>query len=319
MAKLIRERELSSVEVTGASLAAATRLDTELNCLIAINGDEALAAAEVADQEIASGNYRGPLHGVPLAHKDMFYDQGKPSTGGSKIRNAFVADSTSSVIERLRRAGAVSIGRLGMSEFAAWPTGHNDHYGTPRNPWSTPHITGGSSSGSACAVAARIIYGSMGSDTGGSIRVPAAICGVVGLKPTHGRVSRYGALPRVWSLDAVGPIARTAEDAALLMNCVAGHDPRDPSSSQIPVNDFSPARNAGIAGLNIGVPTNRLYSDTDPETLANLEEALKVLKSLGAVVHRIAMPEPSRLYALADVIGKVEAATLHAQWIMERP
>ncbi len=319
LAALIRAGEISSTEVTQASIAAATRLNGELGCFLSIDADEALAAARTADREIADGVHRGLLHGVPLAHKDMFYQDGKPSTGGSKIRRDFVAETTATVIHRLRQAGAIAVGRLGMSEFAAWPTGHNDHYGTPRNPWNTAHITGGSSSGSACAVAARIVYASLGSDTGGSIRVPAGICGVVGLKPTYGRVSRQGALPRVWSLDAVGPIARTVRDAALLLNAVAGHDPLDAASSEVAISDYCPAENARIAGLRIAVPTHSLYTDAEPEILDKLENALAIFRNLGATVQRIAIPEPTRLYALADVIGKVEAAALHAEWIRERP
>lgn len=317
--RLIRDRQISSVEVTCAALAAAERLNDTLRCFLGIDAEAAVDAAEGADREIAAGRYRGPLHGVPLAHKDAFYVAGRPCSGGSKIRQDFVAPSTATVIERLELAGAVAIGRLNMSEFAAWPTGQNDHYGTPRNPWNPARITGGSSSGSACAVAARIVYGSIGTDTGGSIRLPAGICGVVGLKPTYGRVSRFGVLPRVWSLDAVGPIARTAEDAALLFHAIAGHDPRDATSISVDTADLAEPLSASADGLRIAVPGDALFHGCDAETLTGLENALVVLQSLGATVHRGVNVDWRRLYGLADVVGKVEAAALHAQWLSERP
>ena len=212
-AQQLRARQVSSVELTRACLARAKAVNPRLNCFLSVEADEALSAAHRADEELARGEPRGPLHGVPLAHKDMFYRAGKVCTGGSKIRRDFVPTINSTVAKRLEGAGAVWLGNLNMSGFAANPAGHNVHYGHCCNPWDPESITGGSSSGSGAAVAARACFGAMGSDTGGSVRLPAAICGVVGLKPTYGLISRYGAVPRAWSLDAIGPLARTAADA----------------------------------------------------------------------------------------------------------
>ena len=197
---------------------------------MAIEAEAALAAADAADAALAKGNRRGALHGVPLAHKDMYYEAGKVVTCGSKIRRDFVATMTSTALQRLKDAGTIRLGSLQMAEFAYGPTGHNSHYGPVHNPWAVDHITGGSSSGSGAAVAARLTFAALGSDTGGSIRMPAHFCGVTGLKTTYGRISRAGAMPLSQSLDTVGPLARTAEDCALLLGLMAGADPEDPTA-----------------------------------------------------------------------------------------
>src|ERR1043166_9034580 len=204
-AAAIKQRKLSSVEATKACLEAISAAQPKLNCFISIEAEQALAQAARADQEIGQGRYRGALHGVPMAHKDMYYRAGKISTCGSKIYAQHPAQTTATVNEKLDAAGAIWLGGLNMSEFAAGPTGHNTHYGHCRNPWNPAHITGGSSSGSGCSVGARLVYGSMGSDTGGSVRLPAGMCGVAGLKPTYGVISRYGIMPRCWSLDLARP------------------------------------------------------------------------------------------------------------------
>ena len=205
--------EFTSVELTRAALERAKELGSKLNCIARLDEQDALQQAEAADRERKAGK-RGPLHGVPLAHKDLFYVRGKVVACGSKIRREFVPDKTATVLTRLAAAGAVNIGSLHMAEFAFSPTGYNEHYGHARNPWNPAHVPGGSSSGSGAAVAARIVYGSLGTDTGGSIRHPAAMCGITGLKPTVTRVSRAGAMPLSFSLDCVGPLARTARDCA---------------------------------------------------------------------------------------------------------
>lgn len=315
----ISRREISSVEATRASLAAIEDQQPRLNCFISIDAEGALVAAARADAELGSGARRGPLHGVPMAHKDMFYRAGKITTCGAKIRRDFVADTTAAVHERLDAAGAVYLGGLNMSEFAVGPTGHNDHFGHCRNPWNRDHITGGSSSGSGAAVAGRLAYGSLGSDTGGSIRLPAAMCGVTGLKPTYGLISRYGIMPRCWSLDVVGPLARTARDCALITRCVAGHDARDSTTGRRAVPDYEAELGEHLRGITIGVPTNPIFGATDPEVQAALRQTVSVLASLGAEIVDVALPDPALIYTLTNVVNKAEAATIHARWLRDRP
>src|SRR5436305_8550338 len=222
---------VSSVALTEACLDRAAAWHASRNCFIRIDSEAALEAARECDRELKRGHRRGPLHGVPLAHKDMFYRAGKVSTGGNKILQDQVATTTATVLQRLDAAGAIEIGVLNMAEFAAGPTGHNIHFGHCRNAFNAAHIPGGSSSGSAVAVAARAVFGPLRSDTGASVRLPAAYNGVVGLKPTYGRVSRHGAMPRSWSMDHVGPFGRTARDCALLPQIIAGADPNDATTS----------------------------------------------------------------------------------------
>jgi aspartyl-tRNA(Asn)/glutamyl-tRNA(Gln) amidotransferase subunit A len=315
----IRDRTLSAREVTQAAIARAEQWQPHLNCFIALEADAALARAAALDDEIARGRWRGPLHGVPLAHKDMFYRAGRISTGGSPIRKDWRAPVTATVLQRLDDAGAVDLGRLNMSEFAAGPTGHNKFFGDCRNPWDRARITGGSSSGSGAAVAARIVYGALGSDTGGSIRMPASANGVLGLKPTYGLVSRHGAMARAWSLDHVGPLARTAEDCAILLAAIAGPDPAD-STTVAPDSptDYVAAVGDGIAALRIGVPDFDA-ADEDAEIGAALDRACAALAALGARVVRVRLPDLASWYRIADTISKCEAATMHDRWMRERP
>ena len=318
-AEAIRARQLSSVEATRHCLEQIERWQPRLNCVISLDAEEALARAAALDEDLARGNCHGPLHGVPLAHKDIFYRAGKVSTGGSEIRRHWRAETTATAIERLDQAGAIDLGRLNMSEFAAGPTGHNKWYGDCRNPWNHGHITGGSSSGSGAAVAARLVYGALGSDTGGSIRLPAAANGVLGLKPTYGRVSRYGVLARSWSLDHIGPLARTAADCALLTHVIAGADPRDSTTSREAVPDYSATLEAGIKGLRIGVPELAAEAGIDIEVRAGLNESIAVLRALGAEPVAVRFPDLTRHFRVADTIIKCEGATIHQHWLRERP
>ncbi len=315
----LRAGAVSSVELVRACLARAERVQPALNCFISIEAEEALAAAGRADREIAAGGLRGPLHGVPLAHKDMFHRAGKVSTFGSRIFRDHVPDTTATVMARLAEAGAVHLGGLNMAEFAAGPVGQNDHFGGVRNPWSADRISGGSSSGSGAAVAARACFGSLGSDTGGSCRLPAGMCGVVGLKPTYGLVSRHGGLARCWSLDCFGPLARTARDAAMILQAVAGPDENDPTTAGVGVPDYLAGLDGGLGGLKVGVPGNHLYPDADPELRPALEAALSVLRDLGCEPVALDMPDPDRIHELTDVINKSEAAALHDEWLRARP
>jgi len=312
-------KQFSSVELTRACIARAEAVNPTLNCFLGIEADAALAAARRADDMRAKGEARGPLHGIPLAHKDMFYRKGKLCTGGSKIRGDFIAPVDSDLAKRMEAAGTIWFGRLNMSEFAASPVGNNVHYGPTRNPWNPQCITGGSSSGSGAAVAARATFGSIGSDTGGSVRVPAAACGVVGLKTTYGRVSRYGAVPRSWSLDTVGPLARTAEDCALLAAVIAGRDPADPTTSDVPVPDYHAALGTRLKPLRIGVPSNFFFDGIDPSVRTQVDAALKALVDIGLKPVDVEVPDIQRIFAISDAVGKSEAAAVHERWMRERP
>lgn len=318
-AAALQAKKVSSVELTRACIERAAVVNPTLNCFLGIEADEALASARRADEMRARGDTRGPLHGVPLAHKDMFYRKGKLCTGGSIIRRDFIAPNDSDLAKRLAAAGAIWFGRLNMSEFAASPVGNNVHFGACRNPWDPESITGGSSSGSGAAVAARATFGSIGSDTGGSVRLPAAICGVVGLKPTYGRVSRYGAVPRSWSLDTVGPLARTAADCALLAAAIAGRDPFDPTTTDLPVPDYHAGLSGRLKPLRIGVPSSFFFDGIDASVRAQLDAALKVLGDLGLKPAEVEVPDLQRIFAISDAVGKSEAAAVHERWIRERP
>lgn len=315
----LNRKAISSVEATSACLAQIEHVQPAVNCFISVEPDEALHAARMADEYASKNPRKSALHGIPLAHKDMFYREGKVTTCGSKIRRDFVPDTTATVMKRLSGTGAVNLGRLNLAEFACGPTGHNEHFGNCTNPWNTDHISGGSSSGSGAAVAARAIYGSLGSDTGGSLRLPSAICGVTGLKPTYGRISRYGVMPRCWSLDVVGPIARTAKDCALLLQEIAGADCLDSSSLNVDVPNYHSFLTRDIRGLKIGIPSNRVFSETDTDIRRILDDSLTVLKDLGADIMEIDLPDPENIYHLTNVINKAEAATIHKDWLRDRP
>jgi aspartyl-tRNA(Asn)/glutamyl-tRNA(Gln) amidotransferase subunit A len=319
VAKAIADKRVSSREVTQSCLDRIAKWQPKLNAFMSIEADDALKAADAADAALAKGRPNGALHGVPLAHKDMYYDKGKVVTCGTKIRKDFVAPTTSTALQRLKDAGTVRLGSLQMVEFAYGPTGHNPHYGPVRNPWNTDHITGGSSSGSGSAVAARLTFAALGSDTGGSIRMPAHFCGVTGLKTTVGRVSRAGAMPLSWSLDTVGPLAQTVEDCALLTGLMAGADPEDPTASSLPVPDYLAAAKQPIKGLKIGVPSAFYVDDLDAEVARVLDETLATLKKEGAEIVKVELPDQRQLTAACQFVLATEAAALHKRWMIERP
>jgi len=315
----IRRRKLSAVEVTRAAIARAKSVQPAVNCFIAIEEEQALRAARAADRAVRGGAKLGPLHGVPLAHKDMFYRAGEITTAGSRILRRYRPNVTATVVKRMEAAGAIWLGALNMAEFAANPTGHNEHWGDCCNPWNPAHMTGGSSSGSGAAVAARACFGALGSDTGGSIRLPAAANGVVGLKPTYGRVSRHALLPRAWSLDTVGPLTRTVRDCARLTQAIAGADPMDPTASTVAVPSYERLLDGNIRGLRIGVPRNHYYDDASPDVRRAMKDSLRVLEALGARIVPLAVPDPKPTYQLTNAIGQVESATIYANWLRERP
>jgi aspartyl-tRNA(Asn)/glutamyl-tRNA(Gln) amidotransferase subunit A len=319
LAKAIADKKVSSREATQSCLDRIAQWQPRLNAFMTIEQDEALAAASGADAALAKGTSRGALHGVPMAHKDMYYDAGKIVTCGSKIRRDFVATTTSTALQRLKDAGMVRMGSLQMAEFAYGPTGHNSHYGPVHNPWNVDHITGGSSSGSGAAVAARLTPAALGSDTGGSVRMPAHFCGVTGLKTTVGRVSRAGAMPLSQSLDTVGPLAQSAEDCALLLGLMAGADPEDPTALTVPVPDYMAATKGSMKGITIGVPSAFYVDDLDPEVARVLDETIATLKREGAAIVKVELPDQRQLASASQLVLAVEAAAFHKRWMIERP
>jgi aspartyl-tRNA(Asn)/glutamyl-tRNA(Gln) amidotransferase subunit A len=319
VAHAIARKRVSSREVTQSCLDRIAQWQPRLNAFMAIEAEEALAAADAADASLAKGHNRGVLHGVPLAHKDMYYDAGKVVTCGSKIRRDWVATTTATSLQRLKDAGTVRLGSLQMVEFAYGPTGHNPHYGAVHNPWNVHHIAGGSSSGSGSAVAARLTFAALGSDTGGSIRMPAHFCGVTGLKTTVGRISRAGAMPLSQSLDTVGPLARTVEDCALLLGLMAGADPNDPTAVGGDVPDYMAATGGSLKGLTIGVPAAFYVDDLDADTARILDETVATLKREGAQIVSVELPEQRQLTAACQFVLAVEAAAFHKRWLIERP
>src|ERR1700744_5121361 len=319
VAKAIADKQVSSHEVTRSCLHRIAQWQPKLNAFMAVEAESALKAADAADAALAKGENRGPLHGVPLAHKDMYYDAGHVVTCGSLIRRDFVPTSTSTALQRLKDAGTIRLGSLPMAELAYGPTGHNYHYGAVHNPWKFGHITGGSSSGSGSGVAARLTFAALGSDTGGSVRMPAHFCGVTGLKTTYGRVSRAGAMPLSQSLDTVGPLARTVEDCALLLGLMAGADTEDPTASTLPVPDYMAATTASIKGLRIGVPTAFYVDDLDADVAKILDDTIALLKREGADIVKVELPDQRQLSAACQLVLAVEAAAYHKRWLIERP
>jgi aspartyl-tRNA(Asn)/glutamyl-tRNA(Gln) amidotransferase subunit A len=319
VAAAIREKRLSPVEVTEACLERIERLDARLRAFITVDGDGARRAAKALEAEQMAGRWRGPLHGVPLAFKDLCYIRGLPTSCGTKDPEYFFADQDCTAVSRLAAAGAVTLGKLNMTELAMGPFGDNLHHGHVQNPWKPGHVAGGSSSGSGAAVAAGLALGALGTDTGGSIRLPAACCGVVGLKPTYGRVSRAGAMPLSWSLDHIGPMTRTVTDAALMLGAIAGHDPLDATSSRRPVPDYAAALGQGIAGLRVAVPENYFFQGLDPEMEAGVRAAVLVLERLGARVVELPLPDPQLVTDLCNIISRAEGAAVHARILRERP
>ncbi|MBI3500016.1 MAG: amidase [Proteobacteria bacterium] len=316
-ADAVRKKKASAVELLDACFANIERANKQVNATIWLDYEGAKKAARRADQAVKRKAKLGRLHGVPMAHKDMYYQKGKPCTSGSKIRKDFVPGYTATVIQRMADEGAFTFGGLNMAEFAQNPTGHNWHYGNCNNPWNLPYITGGSSSGSGAALACRMTYAALGSDTGGSVRLPAAACGVTGLKPTQTRVSRYGVMPLSFSADNVGPLARTARDCARIMSIIAGADPLDPTSSKEKVPNYEAALDGKLRGLRIGVPETHFLDGVDAPVMKALEEACKVLAARGARVERMRLPMIDAVLAYAGIVSRVEAAAIHAQWMRD--
>jgi aspartyl-tRNA(Asn)/glutamyl-tRNA(Gln) amidotransferase subunit A len=311
-AEALRARRVSSVELITAAIERTRRLDPQLRAFITVTAQQALEQAREADRELASGSDRGPLHGIPIALKDLFATRGVLTTAGSLVYKDYRPDFDATVVERLRAAGAISLGKLNMHEMAYGITSANPHFGPVCNPWDLARSPGGSSGGSAAVVATNIVPMAMGTDTGGSIRIPASFCGTVGIKPTYGRVSRYGVLPLGYSLDHMGPLTRTVRDAALVLNAIAGPDPRDPSSSRRPVVDYVPESNCSIRGLRIGVPENFFFDRLDTGVESAVRGAIARAESMGASVRPVRVPDMDALNAVARMVLLAEASAVAA-------
>jgi aspartyl-tRNA(Asn)/glutamyl-tRNA(Gln) amidotransferase subunit A len=320
LAGLSREllaRRLSPVEVVRALLGCIEADET--NSFITVTVEWALKRASQAEREILAGRYRGPLHGVPVALKDIIYTRGVSTTMGSAFYSGHVPDHSATVARKLEEAGYVLIGKTNTHEFAYGPTGDRSYFGPTRNPHDTRRITGGSSGGSGAAVAANLCYGGLGSDTGGSIRIPAALCGIVGMKPTFGRVSKSGVFPLSWTLDHVGPITRTVEDNALMLNVLAGHDQEDPYSVDRPAEDFARDLRRGVKGGKICIPRGFFFDHVDEEVTARLHQAVEVFRSLGAEVREVEIPNLwDTLHAQRLILG-AEAYAVHQDRLENEP
>jgi aspartyl-tRNA(Asn)/glutamyl-tRNA(Gln) amidotransferase subunit A len=320
IAESIRSRRISPVELAEHALERIAARDPELNAFQLVMPERARTSARVAEAEIAAGRYIGPLHGVPVAVKDLLALAGTPTTAGSKILGDRVSDVTAAAVERLLEAGAVIVGKTRLAEFAYSPGSNNPHYGPTRNPHDPTRDTGGSSSGSGAAVAAGMVFAALGTDTGGSIRIPASLCGIVGLKPTFGRVSLDGAVPLSWSLDHLGPMTRSVADAALMLEALAGHDPRDPRTRPVPVPAYSEGLESGVRGLRIGVV--RDDGAGEPLGTGEAEDAwragLAALASAGATLVPIDLPVMAELRVVNGALLAMEATTYHRRWLRER-
>lgn len=319
LAEHVGRREVTSTQLTEAALESIRVQDEHIKAFISVYVDEALADAREADRRIAAGDYRGPLDGIPVAVKDNLYMRGRRTTMGSRIHGDFVPDYTATAVERLAAAGAVIVGKTNMHEYALGATTDNPYFGTCRNPWDTRRIPGGSSGGSAAAVAAGIVRGSLGSDTSGSIRIPASMCGVVGLKPTYGRVSRHGCFPEAWTLDHVGPIAASVTDTAIILDAITGWDPKDPSTLRRPPTRTFDALRADLSGTVIGVEEDFYFADVDKDISLLVTNAIEQLRELGATVRPIVVDGLyDSVYALT-VIDTAETTTVHQDMLRQRP
>jgi aspartyl-tRNA(Asn)/glutamyl-tRNA(Gln) amidotransferase subunit A len=308
--QLLRSRQISCSELLEQSLRAIEAQNPELNAFITVTAYEARLQARQLDEELAAGGNRGPLHGIPIAVKDLFYTAGIRTTNGSALFREFVPDYDATVMRKLEAAGAVCVGKLNQHELAYGISSNNPHFGPVRNPRDLSRIPGGSSGGSGGAVAANMVFMAMGSDTGGSIRIPASYCGTVGLKPTFGRVSRYGCFPLGLTLDHMGPLTRTVEDAAIVLEAIAGPDPRDETTAPAANRIFTAAVDPDVEGLRIGVPANFFFSNLDPGVRRSVDRAIAAVERFGARVEGVHVPDPAGLNTIARVILLAEATSV---------
>jgi len=317
--QLIAARQLSPIELVEAHLAYIEQLEPRLNCFITLTPELAIERARKAEAEVQSGAVRGPLHGIPLALKDLFETRGTRTTAGSLFFKEHVPLMDAFVIERLRAAGAVLLGKLNMHEIALGVTNDNPHYGACRNPWDLRRSPGGSSGGCAAALAAGLCLGALGTDTGGSIRIPASLCGVVGLKPTYGRVSLRGVLPLSWNLDHAGPMARSTRDAAILLGVIAGYDPLDPSAADVPVPDYTAALEQGVTGWRIALANDSYFTQADTQVLPAVRSAARVFEQLGARIVEVEIPNAREAAWANGLMVASDAAAYHRQRLQDHP
>ena len=319
LADLFKSRQASPVEATQAYLDRIEQVDPALNSYITVTAERALEEARQAESEIAAGNHRGPLHGVPVAVKDQFCTDGVLTTGGSEILREYVPDYDATVMAKLKDAGAVLLGKLNMSEFAMGDAFHHP-YGRPLNPWDLSRNPGTSSSGSGAATAAFLCATSLGEDTAGSIRGPAAFCGLVGIRPTWGLVSRYGMLASTWSMDAAGPISRTVKDCAVTLGAIAGHDPNDGYTRNSPVPDYLEGIDAGIQGLRIGVLSDRVNDEgVEPDVRDAVNAAVAHMGELGVEVEEISIPLIAVSAAISTTLIYTDATAVHRKGLENHP
>ena len=307
IAPMIQAREVSPVDLTEAALAEAERRQPMLNSFITIMREQAMEQAERAEEELSRGEYRGPLHGIPIGIKDNIATGGIKTTLGTKVLKDHVPDEDADVVRRCKAAGAIILGKENLEEFAAGATSNNPHYGPVHNPWGLDHVPGGSSGGGGANVAAGVTFASLGTDLGGSVRLPGAFCGVVGLKQTFGRVSQRGLLVTSFNGDHIGPMTRSVRDSALVLQAIAGYDPLDPSTVPVPVDDYALAMERGIQGLTMGIPSNHYFDLLDPEVEAAVRRAIAALEELGVASREVSLPSMEyvgaiRFAAMADSV-----------------
>ena len=314
---LIRAKQLSPIDVTEQALARIEQANPRLNAFWTVTADLARDQARAAETEITKGEYRGPLHGVPVGLKDLIHTRGVRTTFGSKITRDFVPDADATVVERLREAGAVLLGKTALHEFAYGISNDNPHFGPTRNPWNPERVSGGSSGGSGVAVAAGMCYAALGTDTGGSIRIPASFCGIAGLKPTLGRVSLRNIQPLGYTLDHAGPMARTVVDVGLVYQVIAGFDAEDELSMDRPLGEIGLRKS--LAGVRIGVPENFFFEDLQPDVERAVREAVEVMQGLGAETIPVSLPFIPQLVEVARDLLLVEAYAVHAGHFRDRP
>lgn len=318
LARKLETREISSVELVRATIARTERLEPSLNSYITFLGDQALARASRADEEIARGDYRGPLHGIPVSVKDLFDTAGIPTTAGAKFLKDRIPDTDAEVVRRLHQAGAVLMGKSNLNKFAGGESGDNPDFGKIRNPWNRDYSPGGSSGGSGAQVAAGLAALSVGSDNGGSVRIPAALCGVVGLKPTHGRVSMEGMFPRAYTLDHAGPLTRTVEDCAVALSILAGHRRGDTTTARRPVPEYRGELGTPITGLVVGVDAD-YASVGQPWVLEAFQEAVRELTRLGASVREVRIPAYEEMSRVMTSLFFPEWGAAHEPWLRDHP
>ncbi len=317
VSKLLKKKEVSPVELTKICLDRIEEFNPKLNAFITVYSEEAMKQAKKAAREIARDEYRGKLHGVPLAIKDNIYFADHVTTMGSKIHKDFVSDFDATTVVKLRESGAIFLGKTNMHEYALGATTDNPHYGTCRNPWHFGKIPGGSSGGSAAAVSAFLAYGALGTDTSGSIRVPAAACGLVGLKATYGRVSKYGCFPEAWSLDHIGPLTRTVEDAAIIFDAISGGDKNDPTSLDLKPTKLAKKLDGDLSKLTIGIEEDFFFHFTDVDVERQVRATISQLKKMGAKVKTVKIPSLKDAFWALTIIDTAETTAVHQPLMKE--